>query len=163
MLFYNDVMFLFTLHLRRCNRIAKLFCFCYRYRAAIELQTKCYRHFALWSCVRTYRCVLSICFLAIVRYFCLASSIMRIHISMIYTYNVCSCVYVCKCIHPQYASCSTRQITRLLLTKQQTIVNQTWALSNRFDFGHSLDYWSMRFLCAQTDKDVCVCTHFYGT
>lgn len=45
MFFASDIILLFALHLRRCNRIATVCC-CYRYRVAIELQTKCYRHFA---------------------------------------------------------------------------------------------------------------------
>lgn len=126
-------------------------------------------YMVLWAdCVASYR---YIC--CDMLQFCFASSIMRIFQWYMQTYLLmCVCVYVRFMLDKANYS--------FIINKQQTIVIQTWALSNSFDFGPL--FWLVErtlLICADTSRYIhmyvfvpmyiCtyiyvdVCTHFYGT
>lgn len=112
---------LLVLHLRKCKGAA--LCSCYRYRAAIELQTKCCRAI-LHGPVGTLHCILSIYLLRYVTVLFRVidhANILMIHADIH--------VHVCVRFMLDKANYS------FIINKQQTIVIQTWALSNSFDFG----------------------------
>lgn len=106
---------LLVLHLRKCKGAA--LCSCYRYRAAIELQTKCCRAI-LHGPVGTLHCILSIYLLRYVTVLFRVidhANILMIHADIV----VHVCVYVCVRFMLDKANYS------FIINKQQTIVIQT--------------------------------------
>lgn len=146
----TSLVLLLALHLRKCKGAA--LCSCYRYRAAIELQTKCCRAI-LHGPVGTMHCLLSIYLLRYVTV--LFRVIDHANILMIHADIVMHvCVYMCVRFMLDKANYS------FIINKQQTIVIQTWALSNSFDFG-PLSWLVERtiLMCADTLRYIHICTY----
>lgn len=110
------------------------------------------RHFA-WSCGHNALPLIDI--FAAICY----SSVSR-HRSCEYFYDICRHSCACVCVYMCVRFMLDKANYSFIINKQQTIVIQTWALSNSFDFG-PLSWLVERtiLMCADTLRYIHICTY----